>query len=366
MNSNQRNQEISEFIRSKEKTSVAVDSQWKLRTLLLKHDITERFSTIYMCESRNVFFDDELKYAAIYDSERNQLFNVNSRFHWIVEKGDFDIHIDDMNFGGLKEKLFSEIESSIQRYALENADALEKEALTEYQAQEPYRFNVLKDNGITYFLTHDCDFLKEDSSLENQIKTTDGIYCNLSKLQDDPYWTTDRVLLDYLMDKISTVEHESSKLLENQDFRISLGTNVLNSRFTADVICDILENENGEYDLLHKKKVLIKALEEKDAVNVNLTITYGEDSLEFKFPKSRLLSSLKQADTYDISDYGKAYERVERFLREHKQNESNWHRDDFDFQNISRIMYSGKELYVDETLLSKSKKTRAKELVKER
>lgn len=366
MNSNQRNQEISAFIRDKQKRSITVDSRWKSKALLLKHDITERFSAIYMCESNNAFFNDDLKYAAIYDNEKNQLFNMKWDFREMIEKIEFDINIQEINIEGLKEILLSEIKKDIQRYVMENSQDLVKEAMTAYQAQEPYHFHALKDNGIEYFLTHDCGFLKEDSCLQNQIKVTKGIYCNTSKLQDDPYWKTDTVILDYLADKVSTIEQESSKLLENQDFRISLGTNVLNSRFTADVICDILDNKNGEYDLLHKKEALIKALEEKDAVNVNLTITYGEDSLEFKFPKSRLLSSLKQADTYDISDYGKAYERVERFLREHKQDESNWHRDDFDFQNISRIMYSGKELYVDETLLSKSKKTRAKELVKER
>lgn len=357
---------ISEFIRDKQKRSITVDSRWKTKALLLKYDITERFSAIYMCESSKAFFDDDLKYEAIYDNEKDQLFNMKWNFQGMIEKAEFNIDIKEINIERLKETLLSEIENSVLGYALENADDLGKGALTAYQKQETYHFHALKDNGILYFLTHDCSFLKEDSCLQNQIKVTNGIYCNTSKLQEDPYWKTDTVMLDYLADKVSTIEQESSKLLNDQDFRIRLGTNVLNSRFTSDIICKILENENGEYDLQHKKKALIRALEEKEAVNVNLTITYGEDSLDFKFSKSRLLSYLKQADTYDIGDYGKAYERVEKFLREHKKEESNWHRDDFDFQNISRIMYSGKDLYIDETLLSKTKMTRTKEQVKER
>lgn len=366
MNSNQRNQEISAFIRDKQRTSKTVDSSWKSKALLLKYDVTERFTILYICESYNAFFNDDLKYSAIYDNEKDELFNMGWNFRSLINEADFDINILEKNITDLKEILISEIQEDIHRYAKENSQDFEKEAMAAYQNQDSYRFKKLKEKGIVYFLTHDCDFLIEDSSLENQIKTTDGIYCNLSKLQDSPYWTTDRVLLDYLTDRFSTVEHEGDKLLADQEFRISIGTCILNSKFTADIISKILENENGEYDLLHKKKALIQALEEKDAVNVNLTITYGEDSLEFKFPKSRLLSSLKQADTYGISDYGKAYEKVEKFLREHKQDEPNWHRDDFDFFNISKIMYSGKELYVDKALLNKTKNIRTKELMKER
>lgn len=365
MDTNQRNKEICEFIRDRERSSVTFNSQ-RRSTLLLKNEIAERFSTIYMCNSQNVFFDDELSFVAVYDRERDQLFNVETRFYWIIEKENFDIPIDDMYFGGLKEKLFLEIENSVQRYALENADVLEKEALSAYQNQEPYRFKRLKENGIVYFLTHDCDFLKEDSSLENQIRITDGIYCNLSKLQDSPDWTTDKVLLGYLTDKISIVEQESNKILADKDFRLSIGTSILNSRFTADVVSRILENEKGEYDLLYKKKAMIEALEKKDGVNVIITITYGKDSLDFKFSRARLLSSLKQADTSDIGDYGKAYEKVEKFLREHKQDESNWHRDNFDFQNISKITYSGKQLYVDDTYFKNENKTKEKKQVRER
>lgn len=332
----------------------------------LNFHITERFSNLYMGESQNVFFDDELKFVAVYDRERDQLFNVDTRFYWIIEKGSFDIPIDDMNFEALKKDLLSEIKNSVQGYALENADTLEKEALSAYQNQEPYRFKRSKENGIIYFLTHDCDFLKEDSSLENQIRITDGIYCNLSKLQDSPDWTTNKVLLGYLTDKISTIEQESNKILADKDFRLSIGTSILNSRFTADVVSRILENEKGEYDLLYKKKAMIEALEKKDGVNVIITITYGKDSLDFKFSRARLLSSLKQADTSDIGDYGKAYEKVEKFLREHKQDQSSWHRDDFDFQNISRITYSGKQLYVDDTSLKNESKTKDRKQIRER
>lgn len=111
---------------------------------------------------------------------------------------------------------------------------------------------------------------------------------------------------------------------------------------------------------------MIEALEKKDGVNVIITITYGKDSLDFKFSRARLLSSLKQADTSDIGDYGKAYEKVEKFLREHKQDQSNWHRDDFDFQNISKITYSGKQLYVDDTYFKNENKTKEKKQVRER
>lgn len=366
MDSNQRNREISEFIRDKQKTALTVDSEWKSKVLLLKNEVTKRFDVLYMCESYNVFFDKDLKYAAIYDNEKDELFNMKWYFQNMIENTEFDIDIHEKNIASLKEDLLFEIEDNIQRYALENPHDFEIKALPVFQKKDPQYFSELKNDGISYFLTHDCSFLNEDSCLKNQLSITDGTNCNLSRLQVSPYWATDQVLLDYLNDKVSVIEQEIGKLLMNQDFRNRLGISILNSKFIADIVCMISENNNGEYDLQHKKKAMIKALEEKNAVNVNLTITYGNDSLEFKFSKSRLLSFLKQPDTNDIGDYGKAYDTVKAFLIEHKQGESSLHRYNFDFQNISRIMHSGKELYVDETLLSNTKNIRTRVQVKER
>lgn len=63
--------------------------------------------------------------------------------------------------------------------------------------------------------------------------------------------------------------------------------------------------------------------------------------------------TLKNPEDTGASDFGKSYHEVKEFLKSHKDNCSLWRRDEFDFQNISMISYSGRLLYTDKELVGK-------------
>lgn len=347
--------ELNNFIKNPDDKSVILDSRFgrQYKSLYVKEQINERFYSVYKQDSRDVFFNDSLKFIAVYDSEKNMLFNADYSFHWDIKEENFDIEISSMSFEDIKNELSEKIKEELIRFAIENEKKLTVEAYESYRAQEEYVFKSLSKDAIRYFLTNDCTFLLEDSSLQSQSRIGRRICCDINDSSKSNDWISNKIVIDYLTNKAKTIDTESNIYKTDSKARKEMGCNILNLQFFADAAEYFQINKDDKFNLLHKKKDMISSLEGKNAVNVVITIKYGDDSLDFKFDKNRLLMLLKDPENTGGSDYGKAYNKVEEFLKRHKVDCTTWRRDEFDFQNISMISYSGKPLYTDEKLHEK-------------
>lgn len=347
--------ELSDFIKDPDNKSVILGSRFgrQYKSLYIKKKINERFYSLYKQDSRDVFFNDPLKFMAVYDSEKNMLFNVEHSFSWDIENQDFDIEISSLTFETIKNEISDKITEELIRFAIDNEQKLTVEAYESYINQEDYVFDILRKEAKRYFLANDCTFLLDDSSLQNQIKVGRRICCDISDSNNSPNWISNKIVIDYLTNKAKTIDIESSIFKTDSQARKEMGCKILNLQFFSGAIEHFQKNKDDKFNLLHKKKDMISCLEGKIAVNLVITIIYGNDSLNFKFSKDRLLMALKDPEDTGASDFGKSYQEVKEFLKSHKDNCSIWRRDEFDFQNISMISYSGKPLYTDKELVGK-------------
>lgn len=347
--------DLSNFIKDLDSKSVILGSQFgrQYKSLYIKEKINERFYSLYQQDSRDVFFNDPLKFMAVYDSEKNILFNVEHSFGWGMENQDFDIEISSMTFETIKNEISDKIKEDLIRFAIDNEQKLTVEAYESYRDQEEYVFESLRKEAKRYFLTNDCTFLLEDSSLQSQAKIGRRICCDISDSNKSHSWISNQIVIDYLTNKAKTIDNESSIYKTNSQSRKEIGRNILNLQFFSGAIEHFQKNKGDKFNLLHKKKDIISCLEGKNAINLVITIRYGDDSLNFKFSKDRLLMTLKNPEDTGASDFGKSYHEVKEFLKSHKDNCSLWRRDEFDFQNISMISYSGRLLYTDKELVGK-------------
>ena len=99
--------DLSNFIKDLDSKSVILGSRFgrQYKSLYIKEKINERFYSLYQQDSRDVFFNDPLKFMAVYDSEKNILFNVEHSFGWGMENQDFDIEISSMTFETIKNEI---------------------------------------------------------------------------------------------------------------------------------------------------------------------------------------------------------------------------------------------------------------------
>lgn len=347
--------ELNDFIKNPDNRSVILDSRFgrQYKSMYIKEQINERFYSLYKQDSRDVFFNDSLKFIAVYDSEKNMLFNVDHSFRWNIKEESFDIEISSMSFEDIQNEISDKIKEELIRFAIDNELKLTVEAFEDYRSQEDYVFEGLREEAKRYFLTNDCTFLLEDSSLQTQARIGRRICCDIKDSSKSQDWISNKIVIDYLTNKAKTIDKESNIYKTDSKARKEIGRNILNLQFLTGAIEHFQLNKDGKYNLLHKKKDMISCLEGKSAVNVVITIRYDDDSLDFKFDKNRLLIMLKDPENTGCSDYGKAYNEVEKFLKYHKVDCTTWRRDEFDFQNISMISYSGKPLYIDKSLHEK-------------
>lgn len=203
--------------------------------------------------------------------------------------------------------------------------------------------NILKDKITAYAKDHYEELEKIDINHDYYV-TKD--YFNDVQPNFDIYFdgfveTSESDILNYIIDKDIVVNDIYNEFIKNK--KESLSRNIeYHLEYNRQ-----LENLYKNPGLWEINKNIHKALnkeEFKNAKTITITIKYDNDELTFKFDKDGFKKDL--SNLLCFSSWGKSWEHVEEFLKQHKSYEKyGYSYDDCDFKNIVKIAYGRKVIY---------------------
>lgn len=162
----------------------------------------------------------------------------------------------------------------------------------------------------------------------------------------------------YDMNKI--VAEKAEEAFHNDKIFKYLSRKVYRAFRTLDVMDEIIQNRNHEYDQFYKRRKMIMSLSDINAKNVSVTIEYDNDRMTFKYDREKLIREMSDPTLMDSFNFGKAFEPVREFVENHRSG----YRSDFEFSHIESMSFKGKTFY-DSKGTPKMKK-RMTELERER
>lgn len=296
-----------------------------------KEKYNDRFYLIYERRySSNDMTNNDYEFAGYYDAIDKVLYNPG-----------YDINNLLVNSTNVKVKDLVEISNQIEKdviafikqYCQNNSAKLKKENKENYDKQEEYIFN-----SYTSYIDH--EFVK--SEIDSYVPLPD--YSGRFFYEQEFTFSDNKIYTEYLNNPVETIIKIGNYLINNKEVQKDLGIMLLKNDFQNDYLKEIIINKNGKFDNLYLNKKLLNCLKNVEAVNINITIEYNNQTLTFKYPKNTIVSDLLNCDK-DTDSYGKSYEIVEDFLDKYKNSDEPWHKHKFDFQNIKSITYGKNTLY---------------------
>lgn len=233
----------------------------------------------------------------------------------------------------LSKQIEQDVITFIKQYCQNNSEQLKIENKEEFNKQQSFIF----DSYISYI---NNEFIS--NRIENYVPLPDYSGKDFYKQQFD--FSNNKIYTQYLNKPVETVLEIGNYLTNNPNVRKDLGIMLLKNDFQNDYLKEIIINKNGKFDNLYLNKEILNCVKDIDAKNFNITIQYGKNILNFKYPKSTLVRDL-ELNEKDSNTYGKSYEVVKKFLGKYKESKDKWNKDSFDFANIVSITYGKNVLY---------------------
>ena len=276
--------------------------------------------------------NDSFSFAGFYDKIDKVIYNCDYDLREVLK--DKSIKFEDIS--NLKRKIYKDMNEFIKNYTVNNQDELRQLYHDLFYNNEKNFFRRQEENV-------ECQFIKTgDTVIEIPY---------FAETRYDANYEYDNVLLDnsntvysdYLDNPERTIKEKAKIILSQEETKKKLGFMLNCNEFQNNYLSKIIENKNNEFASLYKNKELYEAIKDVKAQMLNITINYNGNELTFKYPKYTLECALERNDTNE-SGYNKAYECVEDFLKDNKD-QSNYGGKNFDFFNITKISYGRNTLY---------------------
>lgn len=327
---------LEEFILSdsKEPFDYLDDEREYYNRKYLKVNFNHRFDILYSQRLyKNKMNNESFSFAGFYDKIDKVIYNCDYDLREVLKDRSI-INFDDIN--NIKRKIYKEMNEFIKEYTINNQDELRQLYHNDFYNNDKYFFRRREENVENNFIKTDDKVIEIPYFAETRY---DANYEYDSVL----FGNSNTIYSDYLDNSEKTIKEKAEIMLSQEETKKKLGFIVNSNEFDNNYLSRILENKDNEFACLYKNKELYNAIKDVEAQNLNITINYYGDELTFKFSKYSFESALERNDKQE-SGYNKAYESVEKFLKEHKD-QSVSGRTDFDFFNITKISYGKNILY---------------------
>ncbi len=297
---------------------------------LHKEVYNDRFTVLYVQKYKDGLSGSDYEIGGYIDVKNKVIYDRN---FWISNLTDDNEYIKSDYFFSLLKRIKSDIQKNVEKYSLENEEELKKIGRTYFKENElPYirrreeeiiqRF--IQGKEVELHLAYPRNFL--DNSEE---------YCNKN------------LFVDYLNNPQDVINKYTKEIIDKE--KESLGTSLLIYEYEKEYFDKIKNNRNNEFENVYISKNIYDAIRDLDVKTISITIKYSEKYLTFKYDYSRFLRDV--INGYDKSnDYGKAYQQVSDFVKENIKDGKSCSIAEFDFNHISLITYSKKELYRNDNI----------------
>ncbi len=311
-----------------------------------KHYYKERFNhRFYLLYEKNYesnsMNDNKYEFAGYFDCIDRILYNPSYNIRNYVFKEDETYKYSYLS--ELSNQIYQDISNYLIKYALHYQIKLKNEYKEEFYNQEEHTFDSYKNDIEKEFM---------DSKELNEIPIPN--FSAKYKFEHEFNFSNNLIYTEYLDQPKVTISKMCNKILEKEEIIKDLAEILLKNDFDNNYLKEILENKDGSFSNLFINRDILNSIKDTDAINLNITINYDGDSLTFKFPKSKLISEIRDK-VYCASDYKKYYEEVKDFLKEHKKDDSSCYKNCFDFSNITSIAYGKNVLYKKQGEIEKNK-----------
>lgn len=306
-----------------------VDKQYESKNFkILKESLDNRFRFLYMKRNRKYKMNEnDYEFAGFLDVIDKKIYNPLYELRSALKESTM-YELDDLD--NLRIQIKRDVANELCDYTLSNSNSLKKLCKKEFWKQDDYHFNYYKKEANELFVSN-----KDLKQVKLEPKKLLR-YCHFIDNQAVSY-------TGYLDNPKVTAKEIMNHLVKDDEMKNKLSWELLEMDYKNRYL-DSLYKYPIKNNYLYINREILDSIKDTDAVNLNITISYNNKELTFKFPKERLKMSLKNANKNDCS-YGKSYEEVEKFLKENKQDENSFSKTDFDFENITKISYGKKILY---------------------
>ena len=292
------NNKVFQWLKSKETVFKNKDNS---KYTFIKYPYSENLDLIYGDYLSYVGIDSKLKYAGVYDKEKDVLFALDYDLRNALELSWDDKLFKDIS--ELEKELISKLNNCIDDYVYHNKEEF-------YAAAIDYEGYIDTDAVET-------DFIDGYTNYEYN--------ANISKISNEDilkYLDNEEYVFDWSFDYIQKNKKYIGKELKDN--------NVKNEYLTS-----IINDKNHP---LHKAREIRVALEESNASMVHVYIYKNDLAFDFKYDKSSLM--------YGVSNsYISTYNMPAPDRREYEKQFGKY--TDFNFKNIYKIEYRNKPIYVD-------------------
>lgn len=292
------NNKVFQWLKSKE--MVFKDTNQSKYTFI-KYPYSENLDLIYGDYLSYVGIDSKLKYAGIYDKEKDVLFALDYDLRNALELSWNDRLFKDIS--ELEKELVSKLNDCIDDYVYHNKEEF-YESANDYEGRSD-------TNSV------ETDFIDGYTNYEYNT--------NIYKISNEDilkYLDNEEYVFDWAFDYIQKNKRYIGEKLKDNDVKNEYLTSIIN-------------NKNHP---LHKARKIRVALEKSKASTVHVYIYKNDLAFDFKYDKSSLM--------YGVSNsYISTYNMLAPDRREYEKQFGKY--TDFNFKDIYKIEYRNKPIYVD-------------------
>lgn len=301
--------------------------------VLHKEKYDDRFTVIYGKRLSKGLKQEDYSVFGYYDNLEKTLYDYS------YELTDFVKNLEEVkisSFSELGRNMFKEINQYVEKVVLNDRPYYRDLGKEKYDNLEDWKVksvqlethqNIINNNEIP------VSFKSINSGYEIGYK---DVYSNKS------------IFVDYLNNPTDVIKKYGDDLI--QEHKEDLGVNLLIYEYQCNYFEEIIKNKDNKFDYIFISRKILNSIKDIDAKTLNITISYDDEELSFKYDYYTLKRDLENGDC-KTETYGSSYNMVKEFLKAHNvKDERDYIEDEFRFDHITSITYGKKLLYEKETL----------------
>lgn len=295
-----------------------------------KEKFNDRFIVIYLKEASDSLYQEEYKASGYLDIHDKCIYDCDYYLNDLLSENKiFKLE----SFYNLKNKINEDVCAYLENYSFKKEMELMENSFDLFDKIDEWKKERYMNEIRKKFIKESNPIIKLDLS-----------YSLFSVINSYDY-SIYKVYVEYLNNPEFAIKKYANKIINLENFKTDLGLQLLIYHDKVKYLESIVNNYNIEFKDLYINKNIYDTIKDLDAKTLNITIKYGDKSLTFKYDYRRLVDDLVN-DNRGSSDYGVAYDKVSKFIKENDIfTGNNGRREDFSFANISSITYGKKEYY---------------------
>lgn len=298
-----------------------------------KEKYNDRFTVIYLKDYKKFLYQKSYNVSGYLDVKDKVLYNCDYDLQKMIPDDEI---IKFNSFENIETKLKKGIDKYIENYAFENYDSLKALTYEKYEDKTDYRFNNYQKSVRKLFIEEEQPIIKFEK------------FYNNSCMNNTESYSYKEYVYEYLENSEETIKKYADLIINKNKENIGLSLHLYDDK--NKYLKYIKQNKGNEFRDLYLNKKIYNSIKDRDIRNLNITISYNEKEMTFKYDYDTLKRDLLCDEKYSNS-YGASYNRVKDFLKDNKVvNEDKYHNDGFEFSHIKSITYGKNELYRNENI----------------